>query len=384
MARIVEVAVAPLLRPLHTPFVTALRTTTRVESLIVRLTGEDGGCGYGEAPQVWRVTGESIAGASACVLGPLADALLGVELNPTSVGTLHLRLEESVAGNGGARAACEVAAIDIVARSANLSTSQLLGSEATSVRTDLTVSATSSDPMQASHFQHLKVKVGLEPDDVNRLIRIHRAATSPVRFRIDANQMWDSASALASVATWYDAGLDIEFIEQPLPRWDIDGHAALRESLPVPLMLDESVFDRHDLARIIDAGATDLINIKLAKCGGAFAGLELARLAHEANLDVMVGSMLESEIGVAAAAALAAAVAPDTVHDLDAAWWSTPEDASGPYIRDRFVLPGVEGIHPGFGLADLQWTSRSLSGPDPRQGGSPERGTDSDLREASS
>src|SRR5690606_30957271 len=101
------------------------------------------------------------------------------------------------------------------------------------------------------------------------------------------------------------AGMDIEFVEQPLPRWDLRGHAALRQAVPVPIMLDESVFSMHDLHRALDAGSADLVNVKLAKCAGVHAGLDLAREAQRAGLGVMVGSMLESNLGVSAAAALA-------------------------------------------------------------------------------
>ena len=62
---------------LHTPFVTALRSTEAVESTLVELVDSDGVAGWGEAPQVWRVTGESLAGARACIEGPLADVVRG-------------------------------------------------------------------------------------------------------------------------------------------------------------------------------------------------------------------------------------------------------------------------------------------------------------------
>ena len=65
--------------PLHTPFVTALRTATHAESLLVELSDGDGLTGWGESPQVWKVTGESLAGAQACVEGPLAAALSGLD-----------------------------------------------------------------------------------------------------------------------------------------------------------------------------------------------------------------------------------------------------------------------------------------------------------------
>ena len=89
----------------------------------------------------------------------------------------------------------------------------------------------------------------------------------------------------------------------------------------------------------------DMVNIKLAKCGGIHAGLEIARVARAAGLGVMVGSMMESELGVAAAAALAAVVAPTESNDLDAAWWSIAATDDGtPYRGDRFLLSDEPGL----------------------------------------
>ena len=73
--KIAEIRCHPLATPLHTPFVTALRRTEHLETTVVEVVGNDGNRGYGEAPQVWRVTGESLAGAEACLSGPLADVV---------------------------------------------------------------------------------------------------------------------------------------------------------------------------------------------------------------------------------------------------------------------------------------------------------------------
>jgi len=132
--------------------------------------------------------------------------------------------------------------------------------------------------------------------------------------------------------------------------------------LPVPLMLDESVFSMVDLDRALDAESADMINVKLAKCGGLYAGLELARQAQQAGLGVMVGSMLESDLGVSAAAALAATVAPEAVHDLDAAWWSIDarSDTETPYHGNRYRLaesPGLERASRDLGA--LGWVGRT-------------------------
>jgi L-alanine-DL-glutamate epimerase-like enolase superfamily enzyme len=370
MARLVEVATARLIRDLHRPFVTALRRTNQVLSIAVRLTDADGFHGYGEAPQIWRVTGESLAGIEACVLGPLAAALLGREFTAETAGTVQQVLADAVAANTGARAACEVAVLDLLARRAGLSLAAFLGSTVTEVGTDITIAAQVDDPSAESvpsGFVTAKIKVGLDPADVERVIRIQREAVEPVRIRIDANQAWDVPTTVANVETLQAAGVDLEFIEQPLPAWDLPGHAELRRRLVVPVMLDESVFSVHDLHRAIELGSADLVNIKLAKCGGVHAGLEIARQARKAELGVMVGSMMESELGVSAAAALAAVLAPTSDHDLDAAWWSIDPalDAETPYRNGRFELsasPGLSGASSRIEVDSLAWTSSASTG----------------------
>jgi L-alanine-DL-glutamate epimerase-like enolase superfamily enzyme len=364
MARIVEVAAARLVRQLHTPFVTALRRTSEVVSVAVRLTDAERRTGFGEGPQVWRVTGESLASIEACVLGPLADLLLGWDpaTEPASYAANALAL--AVVGNGGARSAGETAVLDLLAQASGLPLVQFVGASSTSVATDVTIAAQGGfgDGVDASQFSQVKVKVGLDPADVDRVIRIAR--TSPgVPVRIDANQAWDVETASASIEALLAAGVQLEFVEQPLPAWDLAGHAELRRRWGVPIVLDESVFTIHDLRRAIDAGSADVVNIKLAKCGGIHAGLAIARAATAAGLGLMVGSMMEWELGVSAAAALAATISPDAVHDLDAAWWSIePSDSGTPYRAGRFVLdpsPGSSHAAQRVVPETLSWTSRA-------------------------
>lgn len=348
MTRIIEVATARLIRPLHTPFVTALRRTDHVLSVAVRVTDTDGVTGYGEAPQIWRVTGESMAGIEECVHGPLAGPLLGREITDDQAPDVHRWLAGAVAANTGARAATEIAVLDLLARRAERSLAATLGATASELGCDLTIAAQVDDPsaeLLAPGFTTAKVKVGLDPADVQRVIRIQEQSGEATRIRIDANQAWDVDTTVAAVEAWQAAGVGLDLIEQPLPFWDLAGHAELRRRLSVPVMLDESVFSVHDLQRAIDAEAADLVNIKLAKCGGVHAALEIARLARKAELGVMVGSMMESELGLAAAAALSAVVAPQETHDLDAAWWSIdPDDADSPYRDGRFVISPTAGL----------------------------------------
>ncbi len=364
VARIVEIATARLVRQLHTPFVTALRRTSEVVSVAVRLTDAEGRTGFGEGPQVWRVTGESLASIEACVLGPLADVLLGwdPETEPASWATEALA--NAVVGNGGARAACETAVLDLLAQRAQLPLVQLLGGRVMSVATDVTIAAQGSfgAGVDTSQFGKVKVKVGLDPADVDRVIRISREAPG-VPVRIDANQAWDLDTTSRNVEALLDGGVTLEFLEQPLPAWDLAGHAELRRRWGTPIVLDESVFTVHDLRRAIDADSADIVNIKLAKCGGIHAGLAMAKEATAAGLGLMVGSMMESELGVSAAAALAATISPDAVHDLDAAWWSIDRsDVGTPYRSGEFVLAASPGSsHAAERVVDPEavWTART-------------------------
>ena len=102
-SRFASVVCARLSVPLHTPFVTALRRTTTTDTVVVRLTDSDGTTGWGEAPQVWQVTGESLAGATACVEQMLAPVV--VDRDVDDWGDVLTDVQHAVARNFGAKAA---------------------------------------------------------------------------------------------------------------------------------------------------------------------------------------------------------------------------------------------------------------------------------------
>src|SRR4051812_33726277 len=210
---IVEIRTHRLTAPLHTPFVTALRRTTVLETTVVVLVDEEGRCGYGEAPQVWQVTGESLAGAEACLSGPLADVVHG--RSPDDLEALGRELEAAVVGNFGAKAAMDVALHDLAAQRAGLSLTAYLGGSAGEQRvaTDVTVSAGEPDELAATAtkrtaegFGVLKLKVGTDAaTDVARVKAVREVAPD-ARIRVDANQGWDPDAAIAVIRAMEDAG----------------------------------------------------------------------------------------------------------------------------------------------------------------------------------
>ena len=115
-----------------------------------------------------------------------------------------------------------------------------------------------------------KIKTGAHPlaDDVRRVESIRAAVGPDVSLRVDANQGWDRATALKAIQAMAPCQLD--FVEQPLPRWDLEGMAELGRRVDVPIMADESCFSPHDaltIARIGGAASSP----KLTKSVGSWA-----------------------------------------------------------------------------------------------------------------
>jgi o-succinylbenzoate synthase len=315
-ATIERVEVERLSLPLHTPFVTALRRASSAESVIVRVTDSDGRVGLGEAPQVWQVTGDSVAGSAACLEGPLSDAVLGRSADPFET---WRTIDQAVAGNRSAKAALDSALHDLTARQRG------------PVPTVLTLPvgephevAANAHARAAEGWRAFKLKVGTDPGIDLARVRAAREGAPTATLRLDANQGWDCFDAVRVIRAIEDARLDVELIEQPVPAHDLLGLAHVRRHVGTPVMADESVFVLEDLVEVVRHEAADLVNLKLAKCGGLTPALELARVARLHGLGVSVGCMLESHVGVSAAVLLADAVACDVVADLDGAWWLAP------------------------------------------------------------
>ncbi|HEY6593649.1 MAG TPA: dipeptide epimerase [Asanoa sp.] len=349
---IAEVRTHRLRAPLHTPFVTALRTATSVATLVVQVVDTDGRSGYGEAPQVWQVTGASVAGAEACVQEMLRPLLVGRDADD-----LVARCRETsraVAGNEAAKCAVDVALHDLAARRIGVPLARLLGGAALRVPTDVTLSADDAGAMAAAAtarvadgFGVLKVKVGADPaGDLARIRAVRAAVGDGARIRLDANQGWRPREAVRIIRAVEDAGLDIELVEQPVAREDLDGLAWISDRVTVPILADEAVFGVGDLVEVIRRRAADMVNVKLAKCGGLGPARTLLALAEAQGMGTLVGTMMESPIGVGAAASLVAACGTTAVCDLDAAWWlaSAPVSGGPRYEGATVVLPAAPGL----------------------------------------
>ena len=147
---------------------------------------------------------------------------------------------------------------------------------------------------------------------------LHRyGSQAQTAIRIDANQGWTPKEAVRILNGMQECGLDIEFVEQPVPAHDFDGLKYVTEHSYVPVLADESVFSPEDAMKIMQMRAADLVNIKLMKCGGLYNALKIASAAEVYGVECMIGCMLEAKISVNAAVHLACAKQIITKIDLD-------------------------------------------------------------------
>jgi o-succinylbenzoate synthase len=364
MTTIERVATTVSSVPLHTPFVTAMGRTETTDTVIVRVTDSDGRTGWGEAPQVWQVTGESLASAAACIGQMLAPAASGRRPDDRDdLAAAAAAVQRAVARNFGAKAAVDAALHDLVAQAEGTTVAALLGSGADGVRlvltTDVTLSAGAAGALAdtararvSDGFRTLKMKVGTDAGtDVQRVASVRDAVGPDVAIRLDANQGWTREEAVQVIRALEVADLGVELVEQPVVADDVEGMAWVRERVGLPVMADESCYGPYDLERIIRLGAADLVNVKLAKCGSLTVGRDMLRRAHDAGLGTIVGSMMESHVGVGAAAAVVAAEPTTAISDLDAAWWSVASPVVGgiSYSGDEVRVPAAGG----FGITAL-------------------------------
>ena len=189
---------------------------------------------------------------------------------------------------------------------------------------------------EADPYDILKVKLGTPDHDKQIMIKIRELTDKLIR--VDANEGWDPDTAL-EMCKWLE-DRNVEFVEQPFPADQIGNTAELRQKSPLPLYADENSLNSADIPLI--AHAFDGINIKLMKCGSIEEGKRMIDLARKHDMKIMLGCMVESSIGITAAAQLASEV---DAADLDGNLLVDNDPYSGVKVKDgRLVFPKGHGL----------------------------------------
>ncbi len=230
------------------------------------------------------------------------------------------RAYEIAPEHSSARAAFDIALHDRIAKRLDVPLYQLFGySDGSGMPSSFTIALDTDEKMvakthEAADFPCLKVKLGRDDAerDLATLCQIRTAAPDKI-IRVDANAGWSFETARRCVRGAADLG--IEFIEAPLAIGNLEQLERLRQESPLPLIADEDVQGLASLPDLL--GKVDGINIKLMKCGGLWEARQMIAFARAVGWQVMFGCMIESSVGIAAAAQLAGTAQS---LDLDSEW----------------------------------------------------------------
>jgi L-Ala-D/L-Glu epimerase len=294
---------------LKEPFIISLGLLSHAENIIVVIRTNKGISGFGECSPFMTINGESMETAYV-VARYLSKNLLGK--NPLEIAELCQAMDKVIYGNWNIKSAFDIALHDIAAQYAEMPLYAWLGGRNNkSLVTDYTVSLGDKEKMagdalkiKAAGFQFIKVKLGDSAEkDIERIRMIREAIGMDIPIRLDANQGWDIESALRVLNDL--APYNIQFCEEPIPRWDFMQLPRLTKESPIPVMADESCFDHHDAKRLIDLSACQCFNVKLGKSSGIIKALKIIRLAEKSGIALQIGGFLESRLGFTASAHLA-------------------------------------------------------------------------------
>jgi L-alanine-DL-glutamate epimerase-like enolase superfamily enzyme len=282
-----------------TPFVISRGGSSEYRVVRITVTADDGSTGWGEAAPS-KFYGET-ADTVVSVLPILAAAIEGTD--DWSLEAMEHALARAIRFNGAARAGVSAALHDLVGKRLGIPLYRLWGLDpAACPPTSFTIGIAPDEATlrqrvaEAAQYPVLKIKLGSTWDE--RVVRVVREVAPDKILRVDANAAWTPKLTLRMVPMLQELG--VEFVEQPLPPGDIEGLRFVRARSSLPIVADESCIVSSDIPKL--AGVVDGINIKLAKCGGLREALRMVATARAHDMLVMAGCMIESSLGITAAA----------------------------------------------------------------------------------
>jgi o-succinylbenzoate synthase len=353
--------------PLRAPLRAGRRVIHACEGWLLALDDAEGRTGAGEARPLAGFGHEGMREAGEA-LARIARAL--ADGGPAELEALLDRVDALAPDAPAARAAADVALHDLFARALGRPVAALL---AEAPRHEIPVSALLSGetPEALAHevraavaagFRTVKLKVAGRAlaRDLARAAAVREAAGPGIALRLDANAAWSEAQALRAVRAL--EALRPELLEQPVAAADVDALARVQRAAAFPIAADEALGDPRAAARIIAERAAACLVLKLPVAGGLRAALRLAERARAAGIGVFVTSALDSTLGIAAAAHLAAALPKDAPAAGLATGALLALDLAPPLAVSGGALRLPAG--PGLGVApDPERASRAASAP---------------------
>ena len=358
--KIGKVDAIPFSIPYQVPVTISTGTLLVQESVLVRLTADNGTTGLGETQPIpfFQGCGETQDTILALIDNVYAPLLIGQR--PFDIEKLNQVMETAVCGGNYARTAVGDALYDLVARALDVPLFDLLGGLcrdripvvwSIGMKPARAMAEEAKQQCGRGYFL-LKCKIGAADHnrDIENVAAIREALGQDVSFRVDGNAGMSYSAALLRLKRMVEA-YRLDFVEQPVAIWDLDGMARLSDVLGVPVMADESANSVQSVMEIVKRRAASIIDIKLAKVGGIYNAVRIAAIADAAGMPVYAGGQVASSIGAATAAHFYAAARNVIGGDfhLGPDGWLAADIVKKPLeVQDGYARVPMDG--PGIGV----------------------------------
>jgi L-alanine-DL-glutamate epimerase-like enolase superfamily enzyme len=339
--RITRVELIPVHTPLKRPIIIGTTHITRLDQVILKIHTDDGIVGIADSGDTSAFyhgeTHYSILGVIGSQIAP--RILIGED--PRNIEKIVGRMDWIVRDNYHAKSMVDAALHDIKGKAMGVPVYQLLGGKTVdAVDCGYVLMAAPARQLieetqkaLAAGFKVVKFKPSMDYEEsIRTMIEVRRGVGDDARLMIDINGFWHYDQAFKALRRWEAANVNLELIEQPLPYWDIEGMARLRQKVGTPIWADESARELQHIKEIIDRRAADGLFIKVQKAGGLLKAQRWLTLARLSGLPVMCGCMPGSSLEAA-----------PTAHLLVANQWASQfiQENCGPLsIHDAHELPG--------------------------------------------
>jgi L-Ala-D/L-Glu epimerase len=322
-------------------------------SAIVRITATGGAIGLGNVDPMIGYSAETLEDTLHALRTRFAPSVMG--LDPMNIHAVLQRMEAAASKYLYAKAAIEMACVDLTARALGIPVHTYLGGAVKDMLLfnawigvlppDKAAAETFS--WQKRGFGSAKIKVGGNIEaDRDRVKAVREAVGPDFKLRIDANEGYDADTSIK--LAHMVAPFDLQLFEQPVPADDIAGMVRVRrESAGIPIMADESVLDHASLVRIIQAGAADIVKVKVMKQGGMLSTRRMIATAEAAGIRCVLGHGFGLGINTMAEIMLAAT----TQNVIDGLECVGPLKTSDDIVTNKLDLSsGRLALPPGPGL----------------------------------
>ncbi len=337
------------------PYDVAYGSIHRADNVFLRIDSDNGFFGYGCAAPDQEVTGEDAKTLLAIYQTELESLLL--QQDPIRINYIMTNLRKRFPLQPSLLAMVDMALYDLIAKSVNLPLYRFLGGYRSSIATSITIgilgveaTVARAKEWQEKGYKILKIKGGLNVDlDIERVAKVREACGKAMQIRFDANQGYHVEDAVKFVRE--TANQQVELLEQPTPKEELELLGQVQQRTSIPIMADESLLNLVDVFHIAKNKLADMVNIKLMKVGGINEAININAVAKAAGMEIMVGCMDESALGIAAGLHFALARPHINYTDLDGHLDLIDDPAKNLFeLKEGILYPNDQ---PGLGLIGL-------------------------------